>query len=679
MAGKKAKDQYCETTEVVETTMPNGRKRVKLFFTVVAGGALLSAIIWLRQTDHSSSEATAQQAKPATVQVTDSASKDSAKQPTQPSRPSATSTILGPADLNSSPKLPEKAREVGQEHKQLSVFAVVNGEQISRKFIGQQTVKRFGGEVLESIINKKLIELECARLGIVITEKHVDAEIESIAKKFGLAVDRWLDLLQNERDIPIQKYREEIIWPALALRQMATRQIQVSEEELAKAYESEFGPKVKVRVIAVTNLEKAQQLLSAARAEPDDFGSLAKDHSEDPTSASARGLIPAIRKHAGEESIELAAFALEPGEISDIVKVANQYLILKCEKKIAPTYVAPQFLADAKQRLRDQIRDANMQREASKIFQELKNKSKVISIYSQPDLGKQMPGVVGLVNNHKITTRELTDECILRHGANVLEGEINRKLLKQALAKSGKKVTNDDLNREIARAAESYGFLKPNGDPDLRAWVDKVTENDNVTLDIYVQDAVWPSVALEKLAKDSVKVTQEDLVKGFESNYGKRVKVLAIVLQNQRQANMVWELAKNNPSDYFFGQLAEQYSVEPVSRENSGQVPPIRHHGGQPQLEEEAFRLKKGELSSIVAIGGKFIILRCVGHTEPVVTKIADVKTELIKELTERKTRTAMNRTYAELLEDSEIVNFLRPIKTASASSNSNQPPMFQK
>ena len=267
----------------------------------------------------------------------------------------------------------------------------------------------------------------------------------------------------------------------------------------------------------------------------------------------------------------------------------------------------------------------------------------------------------------------------MRHGASVLEGEINRKLLKQALVKAEKKVTNDDLNREIARAAESYGFLKENGDPDLRAWVDKVTKNDNVTLDIYVQDAVWPSVALEKLAIDSVKISQEDLEKGFESNYGQRVKVLAIVLQNQRQANMVWELAKNNPSDYFFGQLAEQYSVEPVSRENSGQVPPIRRHGGQPQLEDEAFRLSKGELSSIVAIGGKFIILRCVGHTEPVVTDLADVKTELLKELQDRKTRTAMNRTFAELVEASEVVNFLRPIKAASGVTPSAQPPMFQK
>ena len=679
MAGKEAKDQYCDVTETTEPTLRRFGGRMKVLLTVAAGGALLSSIIWLRNTDHSSSEASAQQAKPATVQVTDKKPGATTQQQPQTPRQSVTNTILGPADLNASPKLPEKPRAVGQEHKQLSVFAVVNGEQISRKFIGQQTVKRFGGEVLESIINKKLIELECTRLGILVTDKHVDMEIESIAKKFGLSVDRWLDLLQNERDIPIQKYREEIIWPALALRQMATKQIQVSPEELSKAYESEFGPKVKVRVIAVTNLEKAQQLLKSAKANPDDFGSLAKDHSEDPTSASARGLIPAIRKHGGEESIELAAFSLEPGEISEIVKVANQYLILKCEKRIAPTYVAPQFLADAKQRLHDQIRDANMQREASKIFKELKEKAKVVNIYVQPELGKQMPGVVGLVNNYKITTRDLTDECIMRHGASVLEGEINRKLLKQALVKAEKKVTNDDLNREIARAAESYGFLKENGDPDLRAWVDKVTKNDNVTLDIYVQDAVWPSVALEKLAIDSVKISQEDLEKGFESNYGQRVKVLAIVLQNQRQANMVWELAKNNPSDYFFGQLAEQYSVEPVSRENSGQVPPIRRHGGQPQLEDEAFRLSKGELSSIVAIGGKFIILRCVGHTEPVVTDLADVKTELLKELQDRKTRTAMNRTFAELVEASEVVNFLRPIKAASGVTPSAQPPMFQK
>ena len=37
--------------------------------------------------------------------------------------------------------------------------------------------------------------------------KEVDAEIQQVAGKFGLAVDRWLSLLESERNVDPQQYR----------------------------------------------------------------------------------------------------------------------------------------------------------------------------------------------------------------------------------------------------------------------------------------------------------------------------------------------------------------------------------------------------------------------------------------------------------------------------------------
>ena len=54
MAGKEAKDQYCDVTETTEPTLRRFGGRMKVLLTVAAGGALLSSIIWLRNTDHSS-------------------------------------------------------------------------------------------------------------------------------------------------------------------------------------------------------------------------------------------------------------------------------------------------------------------------------------------------------------------------------------------------------------------------------------------------------------------------------------------------------------------------------------------------------------------------------------------------------------------------------------------------
>ena len=255
-------------------------------------------------------------------------------------------------------------------------------------------------------------------------------------------------------------------------------------------------------------------------------------------------------------------------------------------------------------------------------------------------------------------------------------------LLTQALTNQNKEVSQEDILSEIKRAADSRGYIDDQGNPDVQTWLEAITSKDNVTVDIYVKDAVWPTVALKQLVSDQVQITEDDLQKGFESNYGKRVEVMAIVLNTQRQANMVWDLANNNSTDYFFGQLAEQYSIEPVSRANQGKVPPIRKNGGQPVVEEEAFRLKKGELSGIVAVGGKYIIMRCTGHTVPVVESIEDVKEELIDYLSERKVHSAMNVTFDDIRQRADVINFLRPIIPAGASapaSSTGTPQLFQK
>jgi hypothetical protein len=264
-----------------------------------------------------------------------------------------------------------------------------------------------------------------------------------------------------------------------------------------------------------------------------------------------------------------------------------------------------------------------------------------------------------MVNGRQIALAQLAEECVARHGKEVLEGEINRRLLQQELRRRNQAVDERDIDLEVARAADAYGYVKPDGQPDIESWLKAVTEGDQTTVELYVRDAVWPSVALKKLIGDQIQVTQEDLQKGFESNFGQRVEVLAMVLSNHRQAQSVWEMARNNPTDQFFGELAHQYSIEATSRSNFGKVPPIRKHGGQPLVEREAFRLKPGELSGIIAIGDQFVILRCLGLTQPVVTDFNLVKDELQKDLHEKKLRIAMAKEFDRLKETAQIDNFL--------------------
>jgi hypothetical protein len=266
-----------------------------------------------------------------------------------------------------------------------------------------------------------------------------------------------------------------------------------------------------------------------------------------------------------------------------------------------------------------------------------------------------------LINRQALPLKTLEDECLKRTGPKVLDGAIHRKILEGALKAQAIEITQADLDQEIARAAEYYGMVHPDGRPNVEAWLQEVLREDGTNLELYLSDVVWPTVALKKMIADKVTVTEEDFQKGFEANYGPRAEVLAIVCSNQRTAQEVWQMARDNPTEQFFGELASQYSVEPSSRSNYGKIPPLRRHSGQPTLEAAAFKLQPGELSGIVETGGQYVILRSQGLTTPVVSSPEAVRAELSKDLLEKKQRVAMEKQLEGLLAAAQIDNFLVP------------------
>jgi hypothetical protein len=215
---------------------------------------------------------------------------------------------------------------------------------------------------------------------------------------------------------------------------------------------------------------------------------------------------------------------------------------------------------------------------------------------------------------------------------------------------------------------------KEDGSPDVEAWIEQVTKEQGVSREVYLHDSVWPSVALRKLSEGTVKVTAEDLQKGYESNYGPRVRCLAIVLGTYRRAQEVWEMARANNTRDYFGDLAEQYSVEPGSRALRGEVPPIRRHSGRPLLEKEAFNLKPGELSGIVQVGDRFVILRCEGRTKPVDVDFAEVRDAIYRDLAEKKQRLAMAKNFDRLRDSATVVNYLAGTTHSPAKPAENHP-----
>lgn len=539
---------------------------------------------------------------------------------------------------------------------QSDYVATVNHEEISRDDLARQCLWHYGEEVLESLVNVKLISQECQRRNIAISREEVDAEVARMASRFGIPQDQWLQMLERERNITPKQYMQDIVWPMLALKKLGAASVEVTQTELHEAYENQFGPAVQTRLIACDSRSKAEQALAEAHQNPDDFGNVAKKYSDDVNSASVNGLIPPIRKHFGEPQIEQAAFALKPGEISPILQVGGQFVILKCEKHFEARQAS---FETAEPTLRENLRDQKIQTVAHDVMQQLQKNARIENVFNDEAKSRQMPGVAAVVNGQKIMVRTLADACIERHGLDVVDGMVSRKILEQECRRVGVNPSDADINAELDRAAMSMGKVDAQGRPDRDAWISFVTEEQGIPMELYIHDTVWPTVALKLLVGGHVAVTEEDLRKGFEANYGPRVRCRAILMDNQRRAVEVWQMARDNPTAEYFGTLAEQYSSDASSRSLRGEIPPIQKFGGEPKLEEEAFSLKPGDVSAVIQVGDRYVILFCEGYTEPKVVDFNAVRDLLAEDIREKKLRVAMAERFDAMKESARVHNRL--------------------
>ena len=537
----------------------------------------------------------------------------------------------------------------------LQVMAVVNNRQITRRQLAQASMERFGKTTLESLINKYLIAQHMQRRNISIKRGEIDDEIERMAKRFRLGTEQWLDMLRRERGVNYEQYSRDIIWPTLALRKLAADRLVVSEQELREAHETEFGPAVQARLIAVKDAQTAEQLRAQVLANPDDFSKVAREKSIDTVSASAGGLLQPIRMHTSEPQIEQVLFGLKQGEISPVVRVGEQFAIFQCERQIARRNVP---IEQVQKELVEKIKEAKLRSVSDEIFKMVQQGSTVINVFNDPEKSQQMPGVAAMVNGHQISLHELAEECLLRYGRDILDGEINRQLLEQELARVNLQVTQAEIDEEIANAAILAGATTADGQPDIKQWIEIVTAEQDINYDLYVRDAVWPSAALKKLVKNEVKVSAEDMEKGFEANYGPRVRCRAIVMSNLRRAQEVWNMARQNP-DVETRQAGPAVFDRGSSGQLDGQVPPLRRHGGQQLLEDEAFKMQPGEISAVIQVGDKFVILFCEGFTQPVQVNIEEVRDLIHRDIFEKKVRIAMGDRFERLREQATIDNFL--------------------
>lgn len=172
----------------------------------------------------------------------------------------------------------------------------------------------------------------------------------------------------------------------------------ISEEELRAVYEEEQpGAQVRARHILLrvpadateeqrdSIMRLAAELRDRARGGAD-FAELASEYSEDPGSARQGGDLGFFTREQMVPPFADAAFALEPGEVSDVVESPFGLHIIKVEERRTPEF------GDLRDQLTQQLR-AQRQAEAESLFvSELRDESAVSLDPDAAEITKELAG-----------------------------------------------------------------------------------------------------------------------------------------------------------------------------------------------------------------------------------------------------------------------------------------------
>ncbi|MGE5849359.1 MAG: peptidylprolyl isomerase [Candidatus Methylomirabilota bacterium] len=209
---------------------------------------------------------------------------------------------------------------------------------------------------------------------VEITYGQFKSRLESIEKERGpIPRERWKDLLRQmvqeeillqgaiadglDKEAAVKASLEEARRRVLIeewIRRKVLAQAQVTDEEVRKRYE-ESKPLFSTETVTTSHImvkteADAEAILKELQAGKD-FAELAKTRSQDTGSAEKGGNLGALRRGQTVPEFEEAAFRLQDGELSPVIKTEYGYHILKG----GPHNTVVQPLDEVKERIRQML------------------------------------------------------------------------------------------------------------------------------------------------------------------------------------------------------------------------------------------------------------------------------------------------------------------------------------
>jgi hypothetical protein len=301
--------------------------------------------------------------------------RSSAQTPNTPAPAGAgTMAIHKPGEmLPGAPMAPDK----GSDYSRRVVAYIHRNIPITREDLGEYLIARYGVDKVEALVNRKIVDHACAARGIHIT----DAEVESAfaddlrSLKFQTSKD-FEDKILKPRHTTIYQWKEDVVRPKLALAQFVRDRIKITEEDLQKAFQNRYGPKVACRMILVPPDQArgglSLKLWEQVRKSDAEFDKVARTQAIAALAARG-GEVPPICRYCGDDKIEKEAFGLNPGDISKLIGTPDGDVILKCVRHV-PAERTTMTESD-RAALQKDIMDRKVLEEIPKVLKDLRDRA----------------------------------------------------------------------------------------------------------------------------------------------------------------------------------------------------------------------------------------------------------------------------------------------------------------
>jgi len=201
----------------------------------------------------------------------------------------------------------------------------------SQEINGKTVLEIVKGQVLDKLITEELIRQEAKKVDMTVDKTKVE-EIYSNFKK-NLDENEDLKKFYEENNMDEEFVKKQIRTELLVAEyeKALFEEIGLNQEKLDEIVK-DYIVQVSAKHILVKDEALAKEILAKIEA-GEDFGALAKEYSEDPGSKENNGDLGYFPRGKMVPEFEKAAFSLNVGEVSGLVKTDYGYHIIKVEGK----------------------------------------------------------------------------------------------------------------------------------------------------------------------------------------------------------------------------------------------------------------------------------------------------------------------------------------------------------